>query len=157
MVTLINEFIVFILSYHRLKSGDKRIESGILWLWVSNSRVLPYHRASELLALWHFSPEDKSSKKLFRKGVCGRVSLISPEELLSRKRACQCLQDVTHFIPKGDEGFSPSPQGTAPREEQYSPRMPFEAFSPLFGLKPSILDHYFQNSPVTVSGLNPSI
>lgn len=62
MATFINEFIAFIVSYHHPKSGDKRIESGILWLWESNSRVLPYHRAWKLLALWHFSPEDKSSK-----------------------------------------------------------------------------------------------
>lgn len=51
MATFINEFVVFIVSYHHPKSGDKRIESGILWLWESNSRVLPYHRAQKLLAL----------------------------------------------------------------------------------------------------------
>lgn len=80
-----------------------------------------------------------------------------PQGIIVKEESISVPIAVTHFLPKGDEGFSPSPQRTTPRDAQYSPRMPFEGFSPLFGLKPSLLHHYFQNSPERVSGLNPSI
>lgn len=89
-MTLVSEFIVFILSYHHLKTGDKRIESGTLWLWESNSS-LAVLQSLETVSTLTFVSRSRKLPKLFGKSICGRVSLIFPEELLSRKRACQCL------------------------------------------------------------------